>query len=328
MMTTSARRQSPTRLACMELRGGNVAVEDNFAMPGLDVWVYSRPFEQSRSGGDVHYVSTCATGRIARVLVADVSGHGDEVGTAGAILRGLMAKYVNFLDQRKFFAAMNRRFADLASTGGKFATAVVMTYFAPTATLSVSNAGHPPPLLWRAGERRWSFLQHDCAPHRDGGALAENLPLGVLDAARYDRFDLQLGPDDLVLCYTDSLVEARDADGQLLSMAGLLRIADDVDGTVPAGVVPDFLAALGALRPGNLAGDDVTLLVFKPNGGAVRVPVADRLAAPGRVVGGLWRWATGRGDGSRLPEFSLANLGGALFDPLSHLWNRRAKPSP
>ncbi len=308
----------------MELRGGNNAVEDAFVMPGLDVWVYSLPYEHSDSGGDVHYVSTCATGRIARVLVADVSGHGAEVGGIAADLRGLMAKFVNFLDQRKFFAALNRRFAEMAH-GGKFATAVVMTYFAPTGTLSVSNAGHPPPLLWRARDRSWSFLQHDRAPHRDGGALAENLPLGVLDAGRYDQFNLRLEPDDLVLCYTDSLVEARGADGELLSMEGLLRVAADVDGAVPAGVIPDFIAALEALAPDNLAGDDVTLLIFKSNGGARRVPLIDRLAAPARVLRGLWRAIRGHADGARLPEVSLANLGGALFDPLSHLWDRPRK---
>ena len=310
-MTTAAPPAGPrvTRLQCMELRGGNGLVEEAFRMPGLDVWVFSRPFGDAKAGGDVHFVSTCATGRISRVLVADVSGHGGDVGDIAGALRGLMARYVNFLDQRKFFAAVNRRFADLAA-GGKFATAVVATFFAPTGTLSVSNAGHPPPLIWDSAAGRWRVLDR----RDESGEADRNLPLGVIEAARYDRFDVGLDPADLVLCYTDSLTESRDADGELLSTAGLLRVAAGVDGGEPAEVVPRFVAALRALHPGNLDGDDVTLLAFRPNGGGACVTLRDRLLAPARVLRGI---LTG---GRSVPEVSLANLGGAMFDPLSRRW--------
>ena len=299
------------RLACMEVRGGSHAADEAFAMPGLDLWVYSLPFDSAAAGGDIHYVSSCATGRIARVLVADVSGHGAEVLPVAADLRRLMARYVNHLDQRKFFRALNRRFAEMLE-GGAFATAVVATYFAPTGTLSVSNAGHPPPLLWRAADRRWTVLTNPAA-----SAGLRNMPLGVIDATRYDRFDLPLGPADLVFCYTDSLTESRDAGGELLSTEGLLRVAKRVNGSAPDAVVPAFIGALRALHPRNLTDDDVTLLAFRPNGGAARVPWRDRLAAPLRVARGVF-------NGTRpWPEASVANLGGAMFDPLSRRWGRR-----
>ena len=316
-MSTAATR-SLTRLQCMELRGGNGLVEEAFRMPGLDVWVYSRPFENAAAGGDVHFVSTCATGRIARVLVADVSGHGGDVGPVADTLRGLMARFVNFVDQRKFFAAVNRRFADLAE-GGRFATAVVTTYFAPTRTLSVSNAGHPPPLIWDVAAKVWRVLDRARSDDESGD---RNLPLGVIDAARYDRFDLRLDGGDLVLVYTDSLTESRDVDGELLSTAGLLRVAAGIDGSDPAAVVPAFVSALRDLHPGNLDGDDVTLLAFRPNGGGQCVTLRDRLLAPLRVLRGL---LTG---GRSFPEVSLANLGGAMFDGFSHRWPPKESRSP
>ena len=234
-----------------------------------------------------------------------------------------MEKYVNFLDQRRFFRAMNRRFAELA-VGGQFATAVVATYFAPTYTLSVSNAGHPPPLIWCAATGRWSFLEQAAELGRRRGA-GKNLPLGVIDAARYDRFDRTLERGDLVLVYTDSLSESRDAGGELLSMDGLLNVADGIDGSAPARVIPGFVAALEALRPDNLTGDDVTLLLFRSNDGHVRVPLRDRLLAPLRVLRGVWRGLRGGGK-MPWPEPSLANLGGAVFDPMSRLWGRRRPP--
>ena len=308
----------------MELRGGNGLVEEAFAMPGLDVWVYSRPYRQAVGGGDVHYVSTCATGRIARVLLADVSGHGTDVSAVADTLRGLMAKYVNFLDQRSFFRAMNRRFSELAHDG-QFATAVVATYFAPTFTLSVSNAGHPPPLIWCAATRRWGVLEQGGGFLREGATArgeARNLPLGVIDASRYDQFHRTLEPGDLVLCYTDSLTESRGADGELLSTSGLLDVAAGIDGSDAARVVPRFVAALEKLVAGNLTGDDVTLLAFRPNAGHVRVPLRDRLLAPLRVARGVVKGLLGGGS-TPWPEPSLANLGGAVFDPLSKRWKRK-----
>ena len=74
------------RMQCMEVWGGNAATSRNSRMPGLDIWVYSQPHEQSNVGGDIHYVSSCATGRITRLLLADVSGHGAGVAEVDAVV--------------------------------------------------------------------------------------------------------------------------------------------------------------------------------------------------------------------------------------------------
>ena len=95
------------RIQCMEVWGGNRAVDNGVVMPGLDAWIYSRPYEGD-SGGDVHYLSNCASGRITRMLVADVSGHGARVASIAANLRGLMRRYINYLDQTRFIEALHR----------------------------------------------------------------------------------------------------------------------------------------------------------------------------------------------------------------------------
>src|SRR4051794_31693760 len=147
----------PATMQCMEVWGGNQVADSAVAVGGLDAWVYCRPFGEADGGGGVYYVSACATGRITRLLLADVTGHGAAVGDVAGLLRGLMRRYVNYLDQTAFVRSMNDQFVDL-SDAGCFATAVVTTYFAPTGTLSVCNAGHPPPLVYRAWDRRWSFM--------------------------------------------------------------------------------------------------------------------------------------------------------------------------
>src|SRR5262249_32776909 len=115
-------------MACMEVWGGNALVNNSVSMPGLDAWVYSRPYAMAQEGGDVYYVSCCAAGRVTRLLVADVSGHGEEVRDTAGVLRNLMRRFVNHLDQRHFVKSMNRQFIQL-NDAGRFATAVVTTFY-------------------------------------------------------------------------------------------------------------------------------------------------------------------------------------------------------
>src|SRR5688572_14911704 len=209
-------------MQCMEVWGGNQVVDKSVSMAGLDAWVYCRPYGQSDGGGDVYYVSSCATGRITRLLVADVSGHGAAVCDVAGQLRGLMRRFVNYLDQTRFVASMNAQFA-ANTAAGCFATAVVTTFFGPTNHLSLCNAGHPPPLLYRAATREWRYLRgmaaaedSDLAPDFDAEEAPANIPLGIDDLIRYDQFEVDLKVGDLVLCYTDSLVESKGPDGDLL----------------------------------------------------------------------------------------------------------------
>ena len=131
----------PYRLQCMEIWGGNQAVVSGIALAGLDAWVSSRPHEGG-AGGDIHYLSSCATGRINRLVLADVSGHGEQVAETARQLRDLMRRFVNQLDQNALVRSLNKGFAAITKTG-RFATAVVITYWSPTHVLEICNAGHP-----------------------------------------------------------------------------------------------------------------------------------------------------------------------------------------
>src|SRR6204780_4498925 len=147
--------QKTQHMTCMEVWGDSQLTARGIEMGGLDAWVYSKPFGQAQRGGDVYYASSCATGRISRLLLADVSGHGTSVASTAADLRTLMRRFVNRLDQKEFVQLLNDQFTALSSHG-RFATAVVTTFFAPTRRLSLCNAGHPRPLLYRPAARTWT----------------------------------------------------------------------------------------------------------------------------------------------------------------------------
>lgn len=295
-------------MQCMEVWGGNGTVDTGVVMAGLDAWVYSRPYGHSATGGDVHYVSSCATGRITRLLVADVSGHGAEVAEVATVLRRLMRRFINYIDQQTFVREMNAQFTAL-SKQGKFATALVTTFFAPTNELSLCNAGHPPPLHFSAREGTWEALE---STKRDEPAGA-NIPLGILDVSDYDQFGVRLGVGDLVVCYTDSLMEARRADGSMLGVQGLLEVARGIETTDPNRFTEALLDAIARLHAENLDGDDVTVLLFRPNGTAPDVPIKDRVMAPLRIAGAFCKSLANGDGGTPWPEWSVPAIGGALF---------------
>src|ERR1700719_4125547 len=154
-----ASNKSAQHMTCMEVWGGSQLTTRGVEMGGLDAWVYSKPFGEATHGGDVYYASSCATGRITRLLLADVSGHGHAAAATAADLRTLMRRFVNRLDQTEFVNLLNQQFTEL-SQGGTFATAIVSTFFAPSRRLTVCNAGHPRPLMYRSAQRRWDVLGH------------------------------------------------------------------------------------------------------------------------------------------------------------------------
>jgi serine phosphatase RsbU (regulator of sigma subunit) len=246
-------------------------------MPGVDAWVYSQPCENQAAGGDVHYVSTCCGGMVVRMVVADIAGHGAGVAETGANLRLLMRRFINHHNQLDVVRSLNREFT-AASTNGVFATAVVMTFEASGNRLVVSNAGHPPPLWYQAKRRRWTLLQPQAAA--DGG----NIPWGIVDESTYQQFQSALSVGDIILCYTDSLVESKGADGEFLGTEGLLRIAGSIGNVNPSQLIPRLLSEIARHDPDYATRDDVTCLAFRPNGLRPVVPLRDLLLAPLRLA--------------------------------------------
>jgi len=311
----------PQHMQCMEVWGGSQFTARGVQFGGLDAWVYSKPYGKAHAGGDIYYASSCATGRISRLLLADVAGHGNEVAATAADLRTLMRRFVNRLDQTEFVRLLNQQFSVLPRTGA-FATAIVTTFFEPSRRLTVCNAGHPRPLLYRAANRQWDFLGHNTPTRR---AAPSNIPLGLFEAAEYEQFDIELGPGDCLLSYTDALIESRDADGEMLGEDGLLRITRVLADFEPAKLIETLLGEIETRYPENLSEDDVTVLLVRTNGQKLRFSLREKLNALGRLMATLIRSVNPRAERPPLPDANLANIGGAIFPALGRRW-RAARP--
>jgi phosphoserine phosphatase RsbU/P len=106
--------------------------------------------------------------------------------------------------------ALTAQFTDL-----RYVTAVLAELDLRTGHMQLLNAGHPPPVLLRAG-RSVAVL--------DGG---RRLPLGLDEGdGNATVSQVALEPGDILLLYTDGITEARDDTGELLGVNRLVQLAE------------------------------------------------------------------------------------------------------
>ena len=276
------------RMECMEVWGGSQLTAQGIVIGGLDAWVYSKPHGQAQRGGDVYYASSCASGRATRLLLADVSGHGTSVAAIAADLRTLMLRFINRTDQAEFVRLLNQQFSAL-SDARTYATAIVGTFFAPSRRLTLCNAGHPRPILYRARRKEWSLLWQESPP---GLAGPSNLPLGLFSVTEYEHFDVELEPGDCVVAYTDALIESSDADGERLGEEGVLRILKMLGDVKPERLIDALLGKIVEKYSENLS-DDVTVLIARANGSAQNFTLGVKILAAARMAASALRSLVG-----------------------------------
>ncbi len=307
----------------MEVWGGNELLSSAIAVPGLDIHVYSQPYHGEAAGGDVMYVSSCGMGRIARLLLADVSGHGGRVADLARVLRDIMRRYINHVDQSKFVSALNHEFAAAATTG-RFATAIVATYWAETDCLTATSAGHPRPIWYRARNNTWVVLS-DC--NRDGrGETLANLPLGVEERTRYEQVMLRLSPGDVLLLYSDSVTEASDPAGGMLGEQGLLALLGQLDATRPQELVRRLVEGVCDFRGGREAEDDMTVVAVVCSGRKPRRSLWKKIGSMASIGRAIVARMLGRHGPVPWPEMSAVSILGMFIRPINRLWGGGLRP--
>jgi phosphoserine phosphatase RsbU/P len=251
----SATRGEVYRLACLEVSGGNRAAMYDVELPGLDAWVSCRPLQPATRGGDLYYLSVCSQGSISRITLADVSGHGESVSTLAERLREALRDHADHWDQSALIRQLNDSFFRI-STAGKFATAVLLGHYVDTGEMLFTNAGHLPPLWYRSAAREWSFLQEETPYSKE----IADLPLGIISGTAYTQAAVQLEPGDLLMLYTDGIIESCNDHGEPLGLDGLLEMARGLraESASEAGVA--LVEAVARFRGSAAATDDETVV--------------------------------------------------------------------
>ncbi|MFJ8588466.1 SpoIIE family protein phosphatase [Streptomyces sp. NPDC093595] len=166
------------------------------AVPGLDVAVRYRPAESDSLVGGDWYDAVVLPSKDVLLCVGDVAGHGIEAATSMVVLRNaLRGLAVTGAGPAQLLSWLNIVAHHL--TEQVTATVVCGIYHPDTRVLRWARAGHLPPVLVRGDEARTLPLV--------GGLL-----LGALADADYTEGEVQLDEGDVLLMYTDGLVERKD----------------------------------------------------------------------------------------------------------------------
>jgi sigma-B regulation protein RsbU (phosphoserine phosphatase) len=166
-------------------------------------------------GGDFFHVVRISDHE-AGVFICDVMGHGVRSALITAMLRALIAaEGVNLADPGLLMTHVNRELTTILKQTGTvlFVTALYCVIDCEQMTMRHARAGHQPPLHARrkAGEVHF-------ASGIDG---ATGPALGLFEGARFGTTTTQLSPGDLVLLFTDGIIEAESATGTEWGLAGL-----------------------------------------------------------------------------------------------------------
>jgi|tagenome__1003787_1003787.scaffolds.fasta_scaffold20982899_3 PAS domain S-box-containing protein len=187
-------------------------------IPGWEIGTYFSPAGRTGVGGDFFDVISLPGGQLV-LFVGDVMGRGVRAAAAMAQMRAAVRAYVAVdPDPKVVLARLDRLF--LTYDVGRLVTMVYILVDSERNEAAMLNAGHPPPVVRRHNGRL------DQLPST-GGA-----PLGIETGER-ELLVFPLHPGDLLLAFTDGLIERRDEDID----AGQRRLLDAVptlhDGNLP-----------------------------------------------------------------------------------------------
>lgn len=201
-------------------------------------------------GGDYYGYMHMPDGSLG-LAMADIAGHGVGAALYMAAAKGaLQAEARRASSPAELLRRANQALAAEFARSDVFATALVLRFVSGGRQVDYSNGGHNPPLLIRA-----------CGSVEllDRGGPA----LGVLDNLVYDEGTKSLEEGDLLLVYTDGLIEARNPEGCFFTLERLTELAarnrHAHAQSIRQQVMDELLLHCAATPPQ----DDVTLVVVR-----------------------------------------------------------------
>jgi serine phosphatase RsbU (regulator of sigma subunit) len=217
-------------------------------LAGLDIASISLPANEV--GGDYYeYFERSAT-EVA-IVVGDVAGHGVASGLTLSGIRSCL--HLLHEDRPPPVEILNRldRMLQRTTTQRNFVTLLYALFDCSARLLTVGNAGHPPPLLYRASSGELREITHG-AP-----------PLGTRLAATYEQRIEPLAAGDVLALYSDGLFELQNADGELYGLDRLLARFRAAANKPAREIRESILSDLWNFKGDNEQIDDVTLVVVR-----------------------------------------------------------------
>src|SRR5215467_2066048 len=220
--------------------------DDLPSIPPLQMAVLFKPVAQL--GGDLYDWIKFDDGRLA-LVIGDVAGKGAPAALYGALASGVIRTRAGRKYPPGQMLELVNKTLYQRPVEGQYIAVTYSIYEPSSGTITLANSGLPYPLLVRDGQA--SFL--------DIGGV----PLGLLPDTKYEETQLRLQTGDVLVFYSDGVIEMRNEAGEEF---GLKRLAETVRSNQeksPDEIVKALSASLadfiGRVRPF----DDRTMIVVK-----------------------------------------------------------------
>jgi sigma-B regulation protein RsbU (phosphoserine phosphatase) len=219
-----------------------------FRAEGLEAFGMTRP--ANTVGGDFFEILPLRDGRILLAL-GDVAGKGSPAALLMALFLAIMRTLVDAgFEGPALVERLNTQVLRHAP-GTRFITLFLATFDPRTGVLTYVNAGQNPPLV-RHASGRYDRLE------------TSGMALGLSERATYASGSTALVPGDLLVMFSDGIVEAEDEDGRPFDEAGVQAIVDGAAGTPVKEIGWGTFAAVERHTGGRRLADDLTILVARP----------------------------------------------------------------
>ena len=206
-------------------------------------------YQTSRyAGGDYYDIIELPDQRWG-IMVADAEGHSAPAAVLMAMTCILLHSYPDAAYQpNEVIDYLNTHLCKVAEPS--FMTALYAVFDSNRRSLSFSRAGHPLPMIYRAGEDRAEEI------NSDGVA-----PLGIFPYTDVPTFETVLEPGDRFLFYTDGVSERFDPSGQLFGEQRLLDQLAKANSESPQDALDRIMSNVDQFAGDRPADDDQALVL-------------------------------------------------------------------
>ncbi len=215
-------------------------------IPGVEMAAICRPSREM--SGDYYNVMDFGGNKVG-MIVADVCGKSVPAAFLMALAHNTVRMAMHQTQQpREMLRQANRWLFE--QMGDRYVAVTYLMLDLKKSRFTVSNAGQPTyPLIIRNGY---------CYPVELGG-----LPLGLEEEVEYRQTGRGLHPGDLVLIYTDGVVEAVNANNEIFTFERLHEVARTCSGLSSQAAIERIVEAVDAFVYPNEQSDDITLVAFR-----------------------------------------------------------------
>jgi sigma-B regulation protein RsbU (phosphoserine phosphatase) len=221
--------------------------------PSISGWeVAARWLPAREVSGDYYDFLPLAGGSVA-LVIADVCDKGMSAALFMALSRSIVRASLDGAPSPAEGIARANRLIQADAGSGMFVTLCAAQLEPDAGTVTYVNAGHNPPLLARAMGDDSTFVP----------LTLTGMALGVLPDATYEQRSVRLDPGDIILLYTDGVLDSRNAQGEAFGKERLEQLLREQRHGGASQVVDALGRAVQAFAGDVAAYDDITILVAR-----------------------------------------------------------------